>query len=164
MYPKSSKTSDNAKSQQIASKLVDNMNNVIQADTLLQSVCAPLTFDMNASILMEEFNADDEYTIYFVTCNVVPVNGSYRANAGRPRGGDVTVLSSEYTRLDIIRLGESETKNVYVRYLNRLPTSRRSFSFFDDDDSIILTEVMTLQSSKKRRDSLWHSVSQNFGS
>uniref|UniRef100_A0A7E4ZRH1 Sulfatase N-terminal domain-containing protein n=1 Tax=Panagrellus redivivus TaxID=6233 RepID=A0A7E4ZRH1_PANRE len=102
-YPKlpQSTTSTNAKSRLIASKLVENMNKVIKADKLLHRVCAPLTLNLNESILMDEFEADNDYAIYFVTLNVSPGNGSYRAYAGREKDGDITVLSSEYTRLDM---------------------------------------------------------------
>uniref|UniRef100_A0A7E4WAN5 Sulfatase domain-containing protein n=2 Tax=Panagrellus redivivus TaxID=6233 RepID=A0A7E4WAN5_PANRE len=96
MFPKSSKpkTTD-AQSKLIASQLVENINEVIRTDKQLHSVCASLTLNLNASILVDEFEADNEYAIYFVTFNVNPGNGSYRAYAGRQKDGDITVLNMD---------------------------------------------------------------------
>uniref|UniRef100_A0A7E4ZVW6 Sulfatase domain-containing protein n=1 Tax=Panagrellus redivivus TaxID=6233 RepID=A0A7E4ZVW6_PANRE len=102
MYPKSSKPKvSETQSQLIASKLVENMNKVIQKDERLHRNCAPLTLNLNTSIEIDAFQAENEYTIYFVTFNVMPGNGSYRAYAGQEKDGNINVLSTDYSRLDL---------------------------------------------------------------
>uniref|UniRef100_A0A7E4URI1 Sulfatase domain-containing protein n=1 Tax=Panagrellus redivivus TaxID=6233 RepID=A0A7E4URI1_PANRE len=92
IYPKLSQstTSVNAESQLIASKLVENINKVIEADKLLHHICVPLMLNLNTSILVDEFQADNNYTVYFVTFNANPGNGSYRAYAGRQKDDNFT--------------------------------------------------------------------------
>uniref|UniRef100_A0A7E4W7G0 Nicastrin n=1 Tax=Panagrellus redivivus TaxID=6233 RepID=A0A7E4W7G0_PANRE len=84
-----------------ALKMVDQMNQAVQTDPRSKYVCVPLFLDQNASMVVEQFEAERKLNIFEVTFSVKPGDGMFKGYFGHEgNSSDIKILSARFARLN----------------------------------------------------------------